>query len=369
MPSLEIERLTFRRGATTILDDVSLSVEDGEFLVVVGPSGSGKSSLLRIVAGLEAPSAGDVRIGGRSVTALSPQERNLAMVFQNYALYPHMTVRQNLAFGLEVRRTPKEKIATEVTRVAGLLGITPHLAKKPAALSGGERQRVALGRALVRRPVAFLYDEPLSNLDARLREEMRTEIARLHALEPTTSLYVTHDQAEAMTLGERMAIFRDGRLVQIGAPDALYRRPADVFVAGFLGSPRINIIEGEVASGALRAGTLAIALAERPGARAGGAGDRLLLGVRPEDVSAARLDRALDANGRDSRANVTHVEHLGREVLLHLDAGGVLLRALVPPELGAAPGDTLALGFDRARLHFFDPHSGLRIAPDGEEAE
>jgi multiple sugar transport system ATP-binding protein len=373
VPSLEIERLTFRRGATTILNDVSLSVEDGEFLVVVGPSGSGKSSLLRIVAGLEAPTAGDVRIGGKSVTNLSPQERNLAMVFQNYALYPHMTVRQNLAFGLEVRRTPKEKIETEVARVAGLLGIAPHLAKKPAALSGGERQRVALGRALVRRPVAFLYDEPLSNLDARLREEMRTEIARLHALEPTTSLYVTHDQAEAMTLGERMAIFRDGRLVQIGAPDALYRRPADVFVAGFLGSPRINIIDGEVASGALRAGTLAIALGGHAGARAhssaGGAGDRLLLGVRPEDVSASRLERAPESNGRDSRANVTHVEHLGREVLLHLDAGGVLLRALVPPELGAAPGDALALGFDRARLHLFDPHSGLRIAPGGEEAE
>jgi len=364
--SLDVVRVSFRRGATQILDDVSLSVADGEFLVVVGPSGSGKSSLLRIVSGLEAPDAGDVRIGGASVTALSPQARNLAMVFQNYALYPHMTVRQNLAFGLEVRRTPAAAIDAEVRRVAELLGIVQHLAKKPGALSGGERQRVALGRALVRRPAVFLYDEPLSNLDARLREEMRTEIARLHALEPTTSLYVTHDQAEAMTLGERMAIFDGGRLRQIGAPDDLYRRPADLFVAGFLGSPRINVVEGTISESRFHAGSLSVGISRTHGAHLA-SGDRVTLGVRPEEVAVAR---ASDAPGgaapNGSRATVTRVEHLGREALLHLDAGGVALRALAPVELGASPGLALSLSVPGDRVHLFDPRSGSRIAPDGE---
>ncbi|MFN0149840.1 MAG: ABC transporter ATP-binding protein [bacterium] len=372
MASLDVERVSFRRGATQILDDVSLSVADGEFLVVVGPSGSGKSSLLRIVAGLEAPDAGDVRIGGASVTARSPQERNLAMVFQNYALYPHMTVRQNLAFGLEVRRTPAATIDAEVRRVADLLGIAPHLAKKPGALSGGERQRVALGRALVRRPSVFLYDEPLSNLDARLREEMRTEIARLHALEPTTSLYVTHDQAEAMTLGERMAIFEGGRLRQVGAPDVLYRRPADLFVAGFLGSPRMNVVEGAVSERFFRAGSLSIPLAPAYASLVA-SGARATLGIRPEEVGVAHAGsaraeeaRAGGAAANGSRARVTRVEHLGREALLHLDAGGVSLRALAPVDLGAAPGATVALLIPGDRIHLFDPRSGLRIAPDGE---
>jgi ABC-type sugar transport system ATPase subunit len=357
-----------RSGGPPILDDVSLSVADGEFLVVVGPSGSGKTSLLRIVAGLEAPTRGEVLIGGRPATHLSPRDRNLAMVFQNYALYPHMTVRDNLGFGLAARRTPRAQIATEVERVADLLGIRAHLDKKPGVLSGGERQRVALGRALVRKPAAFLYDEPLSNLDARLREEMRGEIARLHARFPTTSLYVTHDQAEAMTLGQRMAIMADGRLRQLGPPAALYARPADTFVAGFLGSPQINLIEGIVEGGVFRSGGMGVRLSSN-GPLAGGARGRVVLGVRPDEIAVERAAAGPAEDGDAVPAGVLRREHLGREVLVYLDAGGTALRALVAP--GAAPreGEAARLRFDRARVHLFDAASGRRIVPAGEDEE
>jgi len=269
-------------GGVTAVDDVSLTIESGEFMVLVGPSGCGKTTLLRMLAGLETTSGGTITIGERDVTDLAPRERDLAMVFQNYALYPHMNVRDNLAYGLKMRRTPKPEIGRRVNDVAKLLGLEEMLDRRPRALSGGQRQRVAMGRAMVREPAAYLMDEPLSNLDAKLRVSMRAELARLHERLGTTTVYVTHDQVEAMTLGQRVAVMRDGRMQQVDEPQTLYRDPVNLFVAAFIGSPAMNLVEAVVADGAVEFGGFRIPLdpSRRPSVEDDG---RVILGVRPED--------------------------------------------------------------------------------------
>src|SRR3954454_14236669 len=269
-------------GGVIAVDGVSLTIGSGEFLVLVGPSGCGKSTLLRMIAGLEEVSAGTISIGDREVTELPPRSRDIAMVFQSYALYPHMTVRQNLGYGLKVRKTPKSQIAERVTRAAELLGLDELLDRRPAALSGGQRQRVAMGRAIVREPKAFLMDEPLSNLDAKLRVSMRAQLAALHARLTTTTIYVTHDQIEAMTLGERVAVMREGRVLQMDTPQALYAAPVNLFVAAFIGSPAMNLVEADVHDG-----TVAFAGFRLPTAHANTR--RAIAGIRPEAFEDARF--------------------------------------------------------------------------------
>ena len=361
MASVDFEQVEKRYAEeTTALVDLCLSVADGELLAVVGPSGCGKSTLLRLLAGLEAPTRGTIRISGEAVNERSPQERNVAMVFQDYALYPHRTVRGNLAFPLEMRHLPRDEIRRRVSQVAELLGIAALLERRPRELSGGERQRVAMGRALVREPTAFLLDEPLSNLDATLRVHVRAEIAELQRRTGTTMLYVTHDQVEAMTLGERVAVLDRGRLQQVAAPRELYARPRNRFVAGFIGSPPMNLLAGHVhadASGravVLVAGqTLALPDALAPAARAAGAGN-VTLGVRPEALRlAAPRAGAL-------RARVLHLEFLGHEVLAHLaldpGASGAEETRLVARLARAGDlerGAAVALEVDPEGVHLF----------------
>jgi ABC-type sugar transport system ATPase subunit len=325
---------------------VDLDIADGEFVVLVGPSGCGKSTALRMIAGLETPSAGKVIIGDRDVTELPPQERDIAMVFQSYALYPHMTVRENLAFGLRMRGVAAAVITDRVSAAAAALGLDSVLDRKPGQLSGGQRQRVALGRAIVREPKAFLFDEPLSNLDAKLRLETRAELARLHRRLAATMVYVTHDQEEALTLGSRVAVMREGQVEQIGPPLEVYRRPATVFVATFVGSPAMNL---------LPAGLL-------PAVRAAGPTQAVgeTLGVRPHDIA------VVPAGGGDHDALVDVVEPRGSELLIYLRLGtggeGPEVRVIAPPDLEVAPDRAVGLRFDRARLHFFDPATGRRVS-------
>ncbi len=317
---------------------VELAIEDGEFMVLVGPSGCGKSTALRMIAGLEAPTQGRVLIGDRDVTEVPPQERDVAMVFQSYALYPHMTVRDNLGFGLRMRGTTSARIAERVDVAAKALGLAAVLDRKPGQLSGGQRQRVALGRAIVREPKVFLFDEPLSNLDAKLRLETRAELARLHRRLAATMVYVTHDQEEALTLGTRVAVMNEGRVEQVGPPLEVYRRPETLFVATFVGSPAMNLLPADLL----------------PGLRTGAAGT---LGVRPHDVS------VVAAGDRDAVVDV--VEPRGSELLLYLRLGskgeGPEIRVVTPPDLDVAPDRVVGLRFDRARLHFFDSDTGRRV--------
>jgi multiple sugar transport system ATP-binding protein len=345
--------------------DVSLEIADGEFMVLVGPSGCGKSTILRILAGLEEVTQGRVLIGERDVTNLAPKERDVAMVFQSYALYPHMTVRDNLGFGLRIRRTDRAEIAERVTSVARILGLEPLLDRRPAELSGGQRQRVAMGRAIVRRPQAFLMDEPLSNLDAKLRVQMRAELARLHGRLGTTTVYVTHDQTEAMTLGHRVAVLRDGTLQQVDAPQELYARPRNLFVAGFIGSPPMNLLRGRVRGRFLELGTHRLPL-----------GSRAELPDQTEVVVGIRPEHLRPANASDDHALVAPVEvveELGSEVLVFarldveparteggaelLAGGGALVCARLPAGSRFRPGTTIRLALDPAELRFFDPAS------------
>ncbi|MEZ5316772.1 MAG: ABC transporter ATP-binding protein [Vicinamibacterales bacterium] len=323
MAAIALERLTKifenggRRGGgeargTTAVEALDLTIADGERLVLVGPSGSGKSTVLRMIAGLEGPTSGRIRIDDRDVTAVPPEQRDLAMVFQSYALYPHKSVRQNLSFGLETRRVPRDEIVRRVAETAAALGLDGLLDRRPAALSGGQRQRVALGRAIVRDPRAFLFDEPLSNLDPRLRGDARAELLRLHARLGTTMVYVTHDQEEAMTLGQRIAVMRDGRLAQVAPPMTLYREPADTFVAGFIGSPPMNLIEGRL---------LGI-----PAATAG---------IRPQDVGLTTPADGVIA-GR-----VEVIEPVGHVQTVHVAADDVRLVAVVAADQPVAPGDAV----------------------------
>ena len=357
MASLSLEglSLTYPNG-TRALDSVDLSVGEGEFLTILGPSGSGKSSLLRLIAGLASPTAGRIRMDGLDMTAVEPKDRDVAMVFQGLALYPHMTVWENMAFGLLARKTPREEMDRRVRAAAEMLGLTAFLERKPRVLSGGERQRVALGRALVRRPQIYLFDEPLSSLDAKLRQELREELARLHRITRTTSIYVTHDQREALSLGDRVAVFERGTLRQLGTPEEIYRAPHDLFVARFVGEPPINLIEGEVVYGqggaVFQARGLRFSLAGCP-ASPGPA----LLGLRPEAVAIG----AVFDNGV-ARATVERIEHLGGDTLVHVrgEWGTLVLRA-APGSASWALGGGVTLHPDPNRILLFDPRSGERI--------
>jgi multiple sugar transport system ATP-binding protein len=349
-------------GGHAAIRGVDLTVGDGEFVVLVGPSGCGKSTTLRVVAGLEAPTAGRVWIGDRDVTELPAQERDLAMVFQSYALYPHMTVAENLGFPLRMRGIGKAVIAERVQRVAETLGLAALLDQKPSQLSGGQRQRVALGRAVIREPQAFLLDEPLSNLDARLRVETRAELARMHRRLGATMLYVTHDQEEAMTLGDRVAVMHEGRLQQVAPPLEIYHRPTNRFVAEFVGSPAMNLLPVTLRrdAGTIRIEGPGITLDQLQSPPAAPESD-LWLGVRPSDI---RLG-APDQDVPDARGEVEVVEPLGREVLLHLtlagSSKGELLRVVVPPEDAPALGAAVGIWFRRDRLHLFDRATGERV--------
>jgi multiple sugar transport system ATP-binding protein len=346
--------------------DLELEIADGEFLVLVGPSGCGKSTALRLIAGLETPTSGRVLIGERDVTGLPPQDRDVAMVFQSYALYPHMTVRENLAFGLRIRKMTRDEIDRRVEPVAGILGLATVMDRKPAHLSGGQRQRVALGRALVREPQAFLFDEPLSNLDAKLRIETRAELARLHKRLGATMVYVTHDQEEAMTLGDRVAVLKDGLLQQVAPPMELYRRPVNRFVAGFIGSPAMNFFEGALE----RSGTgwrfcgrdssvsLALPAELLPAGEARPDGGTTL-GIRPPDV---RLDPTGRSSGWPARVSV--VEPIGSTQIVHCALDGddpSALIAVVPAELHLEEDSTVGVEFPPEAIHLFRSEDGARL--------
>jgi multiple sugar transport system ATP-binding protein len=359
---LENVRRAFVAGGHTrvAVDDVNLEIADGEFCVLVGPSGCGKSTTLRIIAGLETLTSGRVLIGEREVTNLPAKERDIAMVFQSYALYPHMTAYDNMAFALVLRHLPQEEIDRRVREAASLLGITEFIDRKPRQLSGGERQRIALGRAIVRQPRVFLFDEPLSNLDAKLRLQMRREIAALHQRLGATMIYVTHDQVEAMTLGDRIVVLDKGRIQQIAPPMELYDRPRNTFVASFIGSPPMNLVPGEIVrEGALTFKARSVGFTIDPGAPwrdtlGNRAGKGTVLGVRPEDV---RLASA----GQGVPATVELAEPLGNELLLHVIAGDQRMTARLPAGSPPVAGSQVHLEVKADKLHFFDEETGLRL--------
>jgi len=339
---------------------LDLEVVEGEFVVLVGPSGCGKSTILRMIAGLESISGGELRIGGRVVNNVPAKERDIAMVFQNYALYPHMTAYENMAFALRLRKLPKREIDQRVRESAQVLGIEPLLGKRPRQMSGGERQRVALGRALVRKPEVFLFDEPLSNLDAKLRVHMRREIARLHRQLGTTMIYVTHDQIEAMTLGDRIVVLHRGAMQQVETPAALYRRPRNTFVASFIGTPPMNLIDGELSAEEkprFRAagGGFELKLDARWNGAAGPTGRRVVLGIRPEDLQILEPGPKVDP-GSVIPARVELVELLGGEALVHLTSAGIELTARLPAPLPPI-GGALELLVPSDRVHLFDGES------------
>jgi len=379
-------------GGVRGIDDLSLDIADGEFMVLVGPSGCGKSTALRSIAGLEEITSGTISIGAQVVNDLPPKDRDIAMVFQNYALYPHMTVEQNLAFGLQQRKTPKDQIRRRVGEVAALLGLDDYLKRKPAALSGGQRQRVAMGRAIVREPKAFLMDEPLSNLDAKLRVSMRASLSQLHERLGVTTVYVTHDQVEAMTLGQRVCVMRDGRIQQADSPQALFNAPVNLFVAGFMGSPAMNFAVAELARddgpavvfAGYRLPVPETVLAAKPGL-ADYFGRKVIVGIRPSDFEdsdladaawpriAARAD-VTEALGSELhvlfRIDAPPVRHAalgdaavgdGEEDTLPLAAGKSLWTARVAARSRIAPGSSVELALDTSNLQFFDADSGLSI--------
>ncbi|PSK98041.1 carbohydrate ABC transporter ATP-binding protein (CUT1 family) [Murinocardiopsis flavida] len=386
-------------GNVKAVDALNLEIEHGEFMVLVGPSGCGKSTALRMIAGLEEITGGTLYIGENVVNDRPPKDRDIAMVFQNYALYPHMTVEQNLAFGLKLRKTPKAEIERRVKEAAGMLGLEPYLKRKPAALSGGQRQRVAMGRAIVREPQAFLMDEPLSNLDAKLRVQMRASLNQLHERLGVTTVYVTHDQIEAMTLGDRVAVLRDGKLQQVDTPKNLFDNPKNLFVAGFIGSPAMNFVEAQLEKDG-DAGKLSFAghtlpvpaetITERPALREY-FGKKIVLGIRPSDFDDAAL-ASHNSGTMEITADVT--EELGTEInviftidappLQHEDAAALaadaadgeedaasaalplsgdksIFTARVNPRSSVRPGQTLKLAIDASQLHYFDTESGKSI--------
>jgi len=367
MAEVSIENVTkVYPGDVVAIKDADLVVEDEEFLVLVGPSGCGKSTTLRMIAGLEEITEGIIRIGDRIVNDVPPKDRDIAMVFQNYALYPHMSVYKNMAFGLKLRGFPKDEIDERVREAARILGIGHLLDRKPKALSGGQRQRVAVGRAIVRKPAAFLFDEPLSNLDAKLRVEMRAELARLHNRLQTTTIYVTHDQTEAMTLGDRIVLLDEGLIQQVGGPLELYDHPVNMFVAGFIGTPPMNFMEGRLESenGALyftREG-VKVKLPQELASRLEGAGaGDVVFGIRPEDIEVRELGTiAEDENVVQSRVNV--VEPMGDEMIVYLAAGGVDFIGKLDSHARVEVGDAPEMLFDAARAHIFDRETGANIS-------
>ena len=352
MATLDVTAVTKSFGATKVLHGVDLHVADGEMIVIVGASGCGKSTLLRIVAGLETATTGSIRIAGREVTALEPSDRDIAMVFQNYALYPHMTVAENMAYGLKIRGLPRPEIARRVAEAAGLLGIEALLDRRPRQLSGGQRQRVAMGRAIVRHPQVFLFDEPLSNLDAKLRVQMRGEIKDLHQRLRTTTVYVTHDQIEAMTMADQIVVMQAGRVEQIGTPLELYDRPANLFVAGFIGSPAMNFLPGHVDGGGFRPDGLDGTAASLPLPTRAGDGEPVVYGIRPEHL---RLDEA------GIPVTVQLVEPTGSETMVTARLGASTLVGAFRERIAARVGDTLRVMPDPALAHLFSKGTGLRL--------
>jgi multiple sugar transport system ATP-binding protein len=379
MAGVKFEHVYKRYGQNPdVIHDLNLEIQDREFLVLVGPSGCGKSTALRMIAGLEDITEGDLYIGDRRVNDVAPKDRDIAMVFQNYALYPHMSVYDNLAFGLKLRHTPRTEIDQRVNEAADILGLKPFLQRKPRALSGGQRQRVALGRAIVRDPQVFLMDEPLSNLDAKLRVQTRAEILRLHQRIKTTFVYVTHDQVEAMTMGDRIAVLNAGIIQQLGTPSELYDMPANLFVAGFIGSPAMNFFTGQLTrDGDQAAVTIGqgaeaqrLVLSGQAAARVLGqatAGGRdVVVGIRPEDLSTAD-----GGSGQTLVGTVDVVEHLGNEQLVHLQIPGALVpegsetrgvTARLGPSVPVRAGDTITLRVDTAKAHVFDPTTTTAFA-------
>ena len=357
-------------GNTIAVEDFSLHIEDGEFVVLVGPSGCGKSTTLRLVAGLEEVTGGNVYIDGKLANDLPPKDRNIAMVFQNYALYPHMDVYQNMAFGLKLRKFPKAEIDARVREAADILGIEDLLARKPKELSGGQRQRVAVGRAIVRKPKAFLFDEPLSNLDAGLRVQMRTELGKLHARLGATMIYVTHDQVEAMTMGDRLVVMRDARIQQIGVPVQLYRRPVNRFVAGFIGSPSMNFLEGELVRDdglAFSGDGLRLPIPDRHRVSLSGCvGRRVILGIRPEHIHYASSVHG-PGESEDVVAKVEVVEPMGHETFLYLTVGRASCVARVAAEPVPSVDEEVRLAFDLSAVHFFDRETEAALLPDAPE--
>ncbi len=355
MAEVTIRELRKSYGAFPVVHGVDIDIHDGEFVVLVGPSGCGKSTLLRMIAGLEAITSGTIAIGEKVVNNLPPAERDIAMVFQNYALYPHKTVGANMGFALKMRGMTKAEIETRVHRAADILGLTPYLKRYPRELSGGQRQRVAMGRAIVRDPLVFLFDEPLSNLDAKLRVQMRAEIRELHQRLKTTTVYVTHDQIEAMTMADKIVVMRDGRISQVGAPLDLYDRPANLFVAGFIGSPSMNLIEGEMTQGGqFKAETFTLTLPVNPNLSAG---RRVTFGFRPEHLHLS------EAGIGDSGipAEVVVVEPTGSETHVLARTGKREIVAVFRERHGFRPGDKIAFAPDLSLSHVFDTETGQRI--------
>ena len=356
MGALTIQQVRKTYGNVEILKGIDIEIEAGEFLILVGPSGCGKSTLLSMIAGLDVPTSGAIKIGERDVTYLPSKDRDIAMVFQSYALYPNMNVGQNIAFGLEMRKVPKAERDAAVDRVAKMLQIGHLLDRKPGQLSGGQRQRVAMGRALARDPKLFLFDEPLSNLDAKLRVEMRAEIKLLHQRTKTTTVYVTHDQVEAMTLGDRIAVMKDGVVQQFGTPDDIYARPATLFVAEFIGSPAMNLVSTQRAGGSLTAHGVALPVPTQLSGRLGTT-ELVSYGIRPEDIS------LLGAGEPDSLpASITMLEPTGPETYVRVDtpAGGLTLR--VPGKVSQQVGEAVSVRWPTEAVHLFDAGTGLRLA-------
>lgn len=354
MATVEYENITKKFGAVTIMTDINLTVGDQRFVVLLGPSGCGKTTLLRMTAGLETITSGEIRIGGERMNGVHPRNRNIAMVFQNYALYPTMKVFDNIAFTLQVNKSPKDEVEKKVRWAADLLDLTPYLDRYPKALSGGQRQRVAMGRALVRDPKVFLFDEPLSNLDAKLRGQMRYEIRRIHDRLDTTTVYVTHDQIEAMTMADEIVVMRDGRIEQIGPPDVVYDCPANLFVADFIGSPPINLLKGRVGrvngEPVLHFASLDLPL---PGIADAADGRPLIYGIRPVDIEVAP--------GGTLGGEAVLSENTGAETMIHIDVGDEGIRAVVAGRPHIARGERVAFNINPAKVHIFDPDSGLRI--------
>ncbi len=363
MASVSIDQVRKSFGEVEILHGVDISIEDGSFTALVGPSGCGKSTLLRMIAGLEQISGGEIRIGDRRVNDLPPKERDIAMVFQNYALYPHMTVRKNMAFSLMLAREAQSVVDEKVGRAAEILALTPLLDRFPRQLSGGQRQRVAMGRAIVRDPQVFLFDEPLSNLDAKLRVAMRSEIKELHQRLGTTSVFVTHDQIEAMTMGDKIVVMKDGRIEQTGSPLDLYDEPANLFVAGFIGSPAMNLLPGTLRhnGGAARVEFGDGTHLDAPQHAGGADGQAVVLGTRPEHLSLASPSAAA-ASPEGIAAKVVVVEPTGAETLVMCRHAGADLAAVFRERHRFEPGSTIHLLPDLARAHLFDAASGQRLA-------
>ncbi|MBB3464371.1 ABC transporter ATP-binding protein [Rhizobium sp. BK377] len=351
MANVNIRNVQKRFGTVNVIRDISVDISDGEFVALVGPSGCGKSTLLRMIAGLEEMSDGEIRIGARDVSNLRARDRDIAMVFQNYALYPHMSVADNMGFALKLKKADTSEISERVTKAANILSLEKLLDRYPKQLSGGQRQRVAMGRALVRDPQVFLFDEPLSNLDAKLRVQMRAEIKSLHQRIKTTTIYVTHDQIEAMTMADKIVVLHDGVIEQVGAPLELYDRPANLFVAGFIGSPSMNFIDGRIEEGVFRTEKgLILPLPEN--IKSAPPAGELVYGIRPEHIRASQ-------GGIGGRAEI--VEGTGSEIFAKLDCNGEQISCLFRERLAIAYGDTVSIAIDPASVHLFDKSTGRRI--------